>query len=367
MKVSIITLHRITNFGSLLQTYATQKYIESLGYDTEVVDFVPDGITFKRGVWPKGASFASKAIKFAPLLFCNVLQFSMVDKYLKENIKTTAVRYNNYKELVENVPKADIYLSGSDQVWNTQNNNPEDDLRAYYLCFVPENKRKIAYAGSFGKEDFSDAEKAKISGWLKSYDYISVREDAALKTLESMDVSGEWVTDPTLLISQSEWREFCKKAPPEPGYVFVYNLNRNKLLEEAAVKIAQEKGLRVVNFADTFEFIKGAENRFNNDAFDFLNYISNADFVVTDSFHGTAFSLNFNRQFVCVSAPKYNCRLESILRLTGLLEGRLVFDIESALDVAKTEIDYNAVEPKLEAQREKSREFLKNALEGKAT
>ena len=365
MKVSIITLHRITNFGSLLQTYATQKYIQSLGYDTEVVDFVPDGITFKRGVWPKGASLLSKAIKFAPLLFCNTLQFSMVDKYLKEHIKTTPVRYNNYKELSENPPVADIYLSGSDQVWNTQNNNPEDDLKAYYLCFVPENKRKIAYAGSFGKEDFSDEEKAKIGNWLKSYDYISVREDAALKTLDSLGVSGEWVTDPTLLLTQDDWRDFCKKKKPEPGYVFVYNLNRNKLLEEAAVRIAAEKGLRVVNFADTFEFVKGAENRFNNDAFDFLNYISNADFVVTDSFHGTAFSLNFNRQFVCVSAPKYNCRLESILRLTGLLDNRLVFDVDGALDAAKTEIDYSVVAPKLEEERKKSRDFLKNALEGK--
>jgi len=365
MKVSIITLHRITNFGSLLQTYATQKYIQSLGYDTEVVDFVPDGITFKRAVWPKGASLVSKAIKFAPLLFCNILQFNIANSFIDKYIKVTEKRYYNYKELSENPPEADIYISGSDQVWNTQNNNPADDLKAYYLCFAPENKRKIAYAGSFGKEDFSEAEQKEINSWLKRYASISVREDVAINTLDSMGIKGEWVTDPTLLLSQEEWRAFCKKDKPKPGYVFVYNLNRNKILEEAAVKIAAEKGLRVVNFADTFEFIKGAENRFNNDAFDFLNYISNADFVVTDSFHGTAFSLNFNRQFVCVSAPKYNCRLESILRLTDLLEQRLVFDVEGAVSASKNEIDYSVVEPKLESARVKSREFLKTALEGK--
>ncbi len=365
MKVSIITLHRITNFGSLLQTYATQTYIRKLGYDTEVVDYVPDGITFKRSVWPKGASLVSKAIKLVPLTVVSLIQFDMVNSFMKKYITVSPKRYGSFAELVANVPEADIYLSGSDQVWNTQNNNPHDDLKAYYLCHAPKGKRKIAYAGSFGKEDFSEKEKAEIGSWLKDYDVISVREDAALKTLDTLGVNGEWVTDPTLLLTQEEWREFCKKDKPKPGYVFVYNLNRNKLLEEAAVKIAEKKGLRVVNFADTFEFIKGAENRFNNDALDFLNYISNADFVVTDSFHGTAFSLNFNRQFICVSAPKYNCRLESILRLTGLLDERLVFDIKTALKVSNKEINYKDVNSKLESAREFSRNFLKNALEGK--
>lgn len=365
MKVSIITLHRITNFGSLLQTYATQTYIRKLGYETEVVDFVPEGITFKRGVWPKGASLISKIIKVLPLTAVNLIQYDMVNSFMKKYITVSPKRYGSFAELAEDVPEADIYLSGSDQVWNTQNNNPHDDLKAYYLCHAPEEKRKIAYAGSFGKEDFSDAEKAEIGSWLKDYDAISVREDAALKTLDALGVSGTWVTDPTLLLSQEEWREFCTKEKPNPGYVFVYNLNRNKLLEEAAIKIAEKKGLRVVNFADTFEFIKGAENRFNNDALDFLNYISNADFVVTDSFHGTAFSLNFNRQFICVSAPKYNCRLESILRLTGLKDERLVFDVETALKVSENEINYSEVNPKLDKAREDSRAFLKNALEGK--
>lgn len=365
MKIEIITLHRITNFGSLLQTYATQHYIEKLGYKAEVLDFVPEGISFKRGIWPKGGSVWKKTIKFIPLFLCNVAQFHMCNTFLKKNIHLSKKRYKSYEELVKDIPRADIYLSGSDQVWNTQNNNPTNDLQAYYLCFVPNDVRKIAYAGSFGKTEFTEEEKNKIHRWLCRYQAISVREDTAVETLKDLGVVGQHVVDPTLLLSAEEWAKFCNKKAPNSGYVFVYNLNRNKLLESIAVKIAKQKGLRIVNFADTFEFIKGAKNRLNNTAIDFLNYISHADFVVTDSFHGTAFSLNFERQFLCVAAPKYNCRLESILRLTGLLENRMVYSEKQAMEEAERELDYIEISERLETARIKSRDFLKCALEGR--
>lgn len=363
MKVEIITLHRITNFGSLLQTYATQRYIEKLGYQTEVIDFVPEGISFKRSVWPKGGKVWKKIIKFIPLLICNMAQFHMCNTFLKKYIHLSEKRYHRYEEIENDVPQADIYLSGSDQVWNTQNNNPQNDLKAYYLCFVPERVKKIAYAGSFGRTEFSIQERTTICEWLSRYYAISTREDTGVEILKSMGLDGQHVVDPTLLLSAKEWHEFCEKKAPIQGYVFVYNLNRNKLLETIAIRVAKQKGLRIVNFADTFEFIKGAENRINNSVMDFLNYISHADIVITDSFHGTAFSLNFERQFICVAAPKYNCRLESVLRLTGLLEKRMVYSEEQAMEVAKQEIDYEIIRKRLDEARDKSKNFLKRTLE----
>lgn len=360
MKVELITLHRVTNFGSLLQTYATQKSLEQLGYDAETIDFVPEGLTFFRSVWPKGHSTVKRLIKFAPLVVCNLIQFSMSDRFLRKYIHLTPKRYGCFAQLEADCPEADVYLSGSDQVWNTQNSNPPADLGAYYLAFTGDRKR-VAYAGSFGKDDFSEEEKNMVTAWLKKYHALSVREDTALDTLHDFGLAGTHVVDPTLLLSAQQWRDFCTKKKPKPGYVFIYNLNRNKILEQAAVALAKKKGLRVVNFADTFEFVKGAENRFGNDPLDFINYISNADYVLTDSFHGTAFSLNFSRQVLSVPAPKYNCRLESILRMTGC-EDRMFTSVAEALEKAEQTIDYSVVSEKLDAARKASLEYLKEAL-----
>lgn len=364
MKISIITLHRITNFGSLLQTYATQTYLENVGHTVEVIDYIPEGLSFKRAVFPKkNGSLIKKAIKFMPLFFVNAVQFQMVNRFIKKHIHVTKKRYYTFKELLQDVPNADVYISGSDQVWNTQNNNPAEDIKAYYLCFVPDNKKKIAYAGSFGKTKFDEMESKRIAEWLNRYDAISVREDTALETLEDLGMDkGIHVVDPTLLLGKEDWLSFCNLQPPKYKYLFIYNLNRNKILEKLAREIAKKKGLKIINFSDTLEFVAGAKNRMFNTAYDFLNYIAHADFVVTDSFHGTAFSLNFGRQFVSLPAPKYNSRLESILRKTNLIGERFVSTVEQGLLAAEHEIDYAVVNQLLEKEREKSRDYLRNAL-----
>ena len=363
MKISVITLHRVTNFGSLLQTYATEHILKELRYNVEIIDFVPDGLTFKRAVWPRQGSVLKKVMKFLPLLVCNLFQFRMSDNFLRKYISLSPKRYNNFAELASDKLDADIYLSGSDQVWNTQNNNPEQDLGAYYLAFA-KNKPRIAYAGSFGRTDFADLEKRKVQAWLKCYTAISVREDTGLQLLQEMGLGGVHVVDPTFLLNGEEWRNFyLSNRPhfPEKGYVFVYNLNRNKLLEEIAKKVAEKFGLRIVNFADTFEFIHGAYNKMLNTPFDFLGYIANAEYVITDSFHGTSFSINLEKQFITVSAPKYNCRIESVLRMMHC-EERLVNTVEYALKLCEQKIDYQIVTRLVDEHRSRSYRFLEQSL-----
>lgn len=350
----------------MLQTYAAQTAVEKMGYSVEILDYVPEGLSFKRAVWPKdNTAFLIKTLKLLPLIICNAVQFRIVNKFIIDYIKISERRYKSYSEILRCVPDADVYLSGSDQIWNTQNNNPPEDIKAYYLSFVPPGKRKVAYAGSFGKTVFSENETHEIYERLSSYDALSVREDTAVKTLEDAGIYNVvHVVDPTLLLTPEEWMEFCVKKPPEPGYIFIYNLNRNKIIKELARKISTEKKLRIVNFADTLEFIPHAENRIINTALDFLNYIIHADFVLTDSFHGAAFSLNFNKQFISVPAPKYNSRLESILRITGLLESRYADSVEKGMKAVNTEIDYRDIRKLLERERIKSQMYLKKALPG---
>ncbi len=365
MKVVAITLHRITNFGSMLQTYATQTAIKRLGHEVEILDFVPEGMTFKRACFPKNDTpLWLKIIKFIPLFICNTIQFKIMGHFMNKYIHVTSKRYGSYQDILNNVPLADIYLSGSDQVWNTQNNNPKDDLKAYYLGFAPKEKKRIAYAGSFGKNNFSAEESQIVKEYLSLYDAISVREDDGLTILKQHGIdNGSFVVDPTLLLTSEDWQQFATaKKAPTPGYIFVYNLNRNKTLKQLATQIAKEQNLRIVNFADSFDFIPHAENRLFNSALDFINYIAHADLVLTDSFHGTAFSINFKRQFICVKAPRYNSRIESILRLSGLIDSRLATSCEEGLKISQHTINYENVSPCIEQARRNSLDFLKNAL-----
>lgn len=363
-KVALITLHRVTNFGSLLQTYATQTALTRLSCEVEVIDYVPRGLTFREAVFPgHHGSLPKKLVKLLPLLAVNAVQFRMTNRFLKKHIALSKRRYSSYGELLAAPPAADIYMSGSDQIWNTQNNNAPDDIMAYYLCFAPKGAPRLAYAGSFGKTELTPEEQATVGDWLSTYRTISVREDTALTLLESVGIrNGVHVVDPTLLLSAKEWLAFCGKKPPRSGYVFVYNLNRNRLAKELARRLAEEKGLRIVNFSDSLDFIGGARNRFGNTPQDFLNFLAHADYVVTDSFHGTAFSLNLEKQVFCVPAPRYNSRLESLLRKLSLLNTRLVHTVEEGLSAMETEIDYSTVTPQLEAFREASWSFLTEAL-----
>lgn len=363
MKISVITLHRVTNFGSLLQTYATETILERLGHDVTIIDFVPDGLTFKRAIWPKKGNTLIKILKFLPLMICNLFQYHMSDKFLKENTTLTPKRYYNYTDLASEKFDTDIFISGSDQVWNTQNNNPDADLGAYYLQFA-EGKIKIAYAGSFGRTEFSNDEKQKICFWLKQYKSISVREDKGLTLIEEMGIHGKHVVDPTFLLNRNDWIEFylSKRTEfPHKGYVFVYNLNRNKLLKKIAIKVAEKYNLRIINFADTFEFIPKAYNKLFNTPFDFLGYLINADYVITDSFHGTCFSINLEKQFITVAAPKYNVRIESVLRMMHC-ESRLIISVEEAIKKCEKQIDYKIITPLVNNNRCKSLQFLENSI-----
>lgn len=363
MKVELITLHRVTNFGSLLQTYASQKMLTSLGVNVEVVDFVPEGLSFKRAIWPKGHSTIKKAIKLLPNIIVNAFQYSMVDQFLRSNINISKKRYKSYHDLEKDAPEADVYISGSDQLWNTQNNNPKDDIKAYYLQFAAPGKKRIAYSGSFGRYDFSEKEKMNMRNWLFQYDAISVREEAGVRFINELGIDGAiHVLDPTLLLDKDMWSNFVNKERPSYNYVFVYNLNRNKTVEKIAKKIAKMKKIEIINFADTFEFIRGAKNRLFNKPEDLVYFIKNADYVVTDSFHGTAFSINFNTPFFTVPAPRFNTRLESILTLTELKDACYITSSTISDQIIDQEIEWEKVNSILLKERKKASNFLKGAL-----
>lgn len=368
MKIAVITLHHVRNYGSMLQTYATQRALSDLGHDVEIIDFIPKGLTLKTGIDTIAARsnpLVRIVRKISAAVVFAVQQMSMI-RFLKKNVSLTRKTYHNYTELKKAPPLADAYLSGSDQIWNTQNANLPEDILAYYLQFAPENAKRIAYASSIGKDAFSEEEKANVSHWLSSFKAIGVRESHGVQLLKDIGVNmATHVVDPTLLLDKEQWMAFCKRKsnPPKKPYIFVYNLNRNPEIKIYAKRLARKENLEIINFASTLDFVSGARNRLYNTAHDFLYYLYHAKYVVTDSFHGTAFSINFSKQFVTFTAPKFNSRIHSILNLFGLQDRLLIkADADADCQKVKEQIDRKTTNDILARERDKSKEFILQSL-----
>lgn len=364
MKVNVITMHRAINYGAVLQTYATVKYLENMGYEVEIIDYIPKRFRTKNKllfVNPRRNKSIFHRIAFITACFPGRLAHDYIfGSFIKRNFKLTSASYYNIDDLRINIPQADIYITGSDQVWNTDIEKRVDE--AFFLDFVPKGKKRIAYAASFGKDSLNDEETEKIKQLINKYDNISVREDSGLKILKSLGRDDtKHVMDPALLLTKEQWEEKSTPRLIKEKYVLIYQLNPSDKLIKYANEIAKAKNLRVAKFG--WDYIKpnGVDiNLYYKKPEDFLSAVKYADFIVTDSFHGIVFSLNFNKLFICVAPPKYSGRLESILRETNL-ENRLIkesFDINSIL----REIDYTKINEHFNNSRNEAKQYLENAL-----
>jgi len=366
MKVSIVTLHRLFNYGSVLQAYSTQKIFENEGCTAEIVDYVTPQRTAKRllCINKKGISKKEqiKNLLILPLRFGSfLLKRQKFGKFLKKYCNVTKHKYITAEDIIANPPIADIYITGSDQVWNSKYNEGVD--KGFFLEYMPPNKKAIAFVSSFGKRQLDENELELTKEYLKKYSHLSVREDSAAKILSELGYSSEWLIDPTLQIDKSEWHKIASKRLIKEKYLILMLLyNEDNGATEYARKIADQKGLKLVKIS--WELIRPRlvdKLMTHRSPQDFLSLFYYADFVVTNSFHGTAFSINFNRNFIVVPRKEFNSRIESLLRLTNLTE-RLVFSEEEALSVSAEKINYDNVNSILEQERERAEKFVKKSI-----
>lgn len=366
-KIEIITLHRIVNYGSVLQAYATQNVLENRGFDVEFIDYYPERMHML-GMLKRIKNKTNK-LKNSMLLrnFARVImlpsyikRFYIFKKFIKENIKVTKKMYKTYEELVDNYPNADYYCTGSDQVWNSGWNEKVD--YTFFLEFLKNNEKCFSYAASFGKSKLSEDEIDITKRLLKKYNYISMREKSGVEILNNLGYNNAInVLDPTLLLDASKWSELASKKYEGKKYIFVYNLNRNKNIDNYVKKLAKEKKLDIYYVSYAFhEFYKNGKMKCNVKVEDFLSLLKNATYVVTDSFHATAFSINFNTQFMIVFPEKYSTRVRSILEITNL-ESRIVKNCED-ISLADEKIDFTEANIILNSEREKANKYLDKVL-----
>ena len=357
---AIITIHVGFNFGSVLQTIATSEIIAEVGYKPIIVNYIPDRATDSR--YFKDVKYSLprliKRILYYPIYLWN--KNNVYGGYLGKYVNLSKPIYSKDK-FVEVCPEAEVYVTGSDQVWNSIHNEGFDGH--YFFDGIPQKKKKIAFSASIGREELDSEELQNIKSHLNRYSAVSVREASAVKILNEIDIHAEHLLDPTLLLNKSQWDRFESPRKIREPYLVIYtpyNIVDEALIYRTARNIAKQYGLKIVTFSTTFKGNLHADKTIKYATpGDFLSLINHADFVITNSFHGTAFAINLNKQFLVYPPSAFSTRIKSILSLTGLTD-RLVK--EEITPQQLTEIKYEAVNKILDEERHKSKMFLKKAL-----
>ncbi len=379
-KVGICACYNTKNYGSMLQCMATQIVINKMGYESEFIIYKKKvNATYIFQQIPRLFNYAfvyekslgvKKRIelsKRSEIKKKNELRDKAFERFKNTYYGKMSETYYGYEELKANAEKYDTVLVGSDQLWS-----PAGLATNFYnLMFVPESVNKVSYATSFGVSKIPFFQKNRTRQFLLRINSLSVRENSGariVKMVSGRDV--EIVVDPTLLLNCNQWDELIplRRIIDEP-YLFCYFLGEKEEHRKLAKQLSHDLGLKIVTvpFLDTFvkcDVNFGDYQLFDVGPDDFVNLIRCAEYILTDSFHGSVFSMLYHKYFIVLSRyssgiNSRNSRIDSLLEQVGLekrhISKRLTMEM---LD----NIDYSTVDNKLEALRRKSLDFLSDAL-----
>lgn len=367
MKIGILTFCNGYNYGAILQCYALQKFLRNKNFEAEVINFRKEKKYNKNGYNFLSPAFTLR--KIYSLKYKNDIKIkrNKFDTFFKENINFYPNEAINEEDVSEYAKEYDIIIFGSDQIWNL-NDKIYDKSKIYFGDFEFGGK-KISYAASFG--DSIDVAKENIEyvkKMLDSFSAISVREKSGCEFLEQNNIKNTFVVDPTLLLSKIEWESLCKESDYKKipsKYILYYSVNCRKYSWKIAKKLSKMTGLKVINLEEHPKII-GANfiNDYTEGPCEFLSIIKNAEYVVTNSFHGTIFSLLFQKKLIPVFDSNNGEiikeeRKYSVLEAAGLLD--IITTPEKDIDIKKyTNIDYSMVSEKLGKIIDTSCDFIES-------
>lgn len=379
MKIGLLSVYN-NNYGSILQAYALQSILRNHGDDTEIIFYKKTNIVKQ-----------AKRLLYIPLLkatfkmkwkaiYCKAFHKDTYNKvllsrekafsdFIHEHMYFSKVYVGRYA-LIMGADKYDCFVLGSDQVWNPMNLGGD----FYTMTFIPDNKVKITYAPSFGVSQIPKSQMKKTKEYLQRIDYISVRENDGVRIVKELigrDV--QQVVDPTILIDRAIWDKQIGERLIKEEYIFSYFISANEKYREFVKSLAQKSKKRIVTIPHVDEFVK-ADEGFGDivptdvGPFQFVNLISNAAYVCTDSFHGSVFSTLYERPFFTFGrysndgADSTNSRLYSFLKLIGM-ENRM-YKPDQVLEKKDLLVpDFTIAKENLERLRSESEEYLFRALD----
>lgn len=320
-KIGIVTF-LYTNYGGLLQGYALQKFLkDDNSLDVYNINFRTEWHEKDARVFNLYGAFKSKIgqIAFTLLRFNGLFRRKLrTEKFKRDHFNLTRV-YRTTDEFISNPPPMDVYISGSDQVFNP--NGMYKDV--FYLNFKKGSQRKVAYSASFGIGDFNEEVTRQILPFVKDFDALSCREKEGAEYLSNiLGKEAQWTVDPTLLLTADEWSEVAINPKIKTKYIFIYALAAEGYLINIARNIKAKTGYKIIcvrsntrDFHSIDKFIYGCGPS------EFLGLVKNAEYVVTDSFHGTIFSTIFDKPFYSfISRPKVSTRIYNLIELLNVPE-----------------------------------------------
>lgn len=388
-RIGIAAVTYKENFGSALQTYATQFLLEKLGYDAKIFEIkgIHRSIHIKKVIYYVGRLFDPTELKY---LLANLKsrtrktisvssdQYAKDMKIRKKVYDDFYSKWNNmlpiaysWKELSEQASQMDAVIVGSDQLWR-----PSNIVGGFFtLEFVPEKIKKISFSTSFGVPELPKRLYARTRKFLYRFNYISVRENTGASIVK--ELSGKTATvvcDPTMMLTAEQWMHIQSEEPFADGqYILCYFMGDNPEHRSFAKRLRDKTGLKIIGLLHGATYIADDENFADEKPYDvgpseFINLIRNAEYICTDSFHGCVFSILNKKSFFAFrrwpdnSKFSANDRLYTLLKFTGL-ESRLLDGNEDVESNIFHTIDYESVLRKVEERRNETLHFLKNALE----
>lgn len=378
MKIGILTQPLHTNYGGLLQAYALQTVLINRGHKVWTIDRRSKDPSLLIKILSIGKRVVLKTLFRKPIViraWPTTKEKQQIarhtNQFIKENIRTTETINRSKKLSILNKYQFEAYIVGSDQVWR-----PEYSpcLENYFLDFLKiENKvKRIAYAASFGVDhwEFSDKQTSQCNLLAKHFNAISVREDSAVKLCnEYLNVDAMHVLDPTMLLTKEDYIRLVEKdrIPKSKGTLMTYILDKAAWKNELVQHIADESKLKPFSVMPKEAFPKAGKKQLEDCIFppvtEWIRGFMDAEFVVTDSFHGTVFAILFNKQFICMGNKD-----RGLTRMTSLLDkmeltDRLICEKDQSIKIPELiAIDYNKVNQIIDREKIISIGFLDKAL-----
>lgn len=361
-KVGIVTIHKINNYGAAAQAYALNRCIRELGHDAKTIDFRTYRVAesyriFQPLTSPMDIPRNAQALLYSSRLRKRKARF---DSFLAEQMPMTEDAFYSDAELAKAELDFDTYICGSDQIWNTHCRNYDD---AFLLKFARNRGRRISYAASLGASSIHPDMQERFSEELHAYHAVSVRERDAVDIIEPLAGRPvQHVCDPVFLLSREQWQEVAAPRQFQKPYIFCYHVKGDLPgMRDYLRSLSRKTGLPVVVVnMNLREMLYPNVKRYDAGPREFLSLIQNAAYVVTNSFHATAFSLIFRKQFMVFSPHGAGpSRLTSILDTAGLMDRVWA---EGCSDIA-AQIDFDAAWERLTPFVDQSRTFLRSALE----
>ena len=367
MKIGILTYHRAENYGALLQAYATKTYVESLGHDVTFVDYWPQYHIdyFKLFSWRRflAGSIRTKLAMLIGILVWGISRYRRkreLQQFMQQRLGLTPKP--QYTDMDDKTEQYDAVIYGSDQIWRKQHLGGVEFDDWYFGSDNVQTKKKIAYAASMGKQETTEKDDGYVKRMMQNFSHIAVRETSLQDYLYKIGVSSIVVSDPVFLLTKEQWQQLAQPTGKCKDYILFYNLLNTPESTRFARALSKHTGFPVIEVTKRLSLLHIGSGYVRTASVErFLGLLAGARYVVSNSFHGVAFSLIFGKQFWAAGMGEKAGRVTSLLASVGISQRYVETAFQPA--ILKDTINYENVNVQLNNIVVSSEKYLKASIE----